>query len=283
MPKRYYGLLKPGIVYANAFIALATFLYASEWHLLWQSLLGMLIGLALVVGSACVFNNAYDRRIDRRMARTRSRALATGTIPLPRALAYGTLLGAAGFAALFFLVNALSFAAALFGFVAYVFAYTPAKHRTHWSTVIGSLAGAAPVAVGYAAALGRLDLSAALIFLALMLWQMPHFYAIALYRLEDYRAAGVPTLPLVSSSRTAKRAIIAHILGFILCECALFALGGAGYAYLVIALAPALFWARSAFRKAADTDETWGRRVFLASLIALFGFALALAFSPLLP
>ncbi|HVM58807.1 MAG TPA: heme o synthase [Candidatus Paceibacterota bacterium] len=282
MLERYYELTKPGIVYANALIALATFLYASGWHFALQSLAGMLIGLALVVASACVFNNAYDRGIDRLMARTKDRALAAGTIPVARALAFGTVLGVAGFATLFLLANALSCAAALFGFAVYVLAYTPAKHRTHWSTLVGSLAGAAPVAVGYAAATGRLDLTAGLIFLALALWQMPHFYAIALYRLEDYRKAGVPTLPLARTPRAAKRAILAYMLGFVLAECALFAIGAAGYAYLAIALASFAFWARAALQGFADPDDAWGRRVFLASLIALCGFALALAVSPLL-
>src|SRR5690348_2228318 len=157
----------------------------------------MLAGLAFVMASGCVFNNYIDRDIDAAMGRTKDRALVVGRISKRAAFVYGTMLGAAGFGLLVFFTNMLTVAVAGTGFFFYVFMYSLwSKRRTVHSTIIGSVAGATPPIVGYAATSGRLDLAAALLFLTLVLWQMPHFYAIGIRRFGEYAAAGIPILPV---------------------------------------------------------------------------------------
>jgi len=282
--RNYYRLTKPGIVYGNAFTTLAAFLYASRWHGSLALFFATLIGIGLVVASACVFNNVLDRGIDERMARTKERPLVTGAIRVPAALAYGAVLGILGLALLYIYANPLTAALALFGHLSYVLVYGWAKRASPWGTVVGSVPGAIPIVVGYTAVTGRLDVVALLLFLILVLWQMPHFYAIAMYRLDDYVAAGIPVLPARSGMRATKAHLLCYIIAYLVAVSAFMVLGHAGWAYLVIALGTGLAWAWRALAgwKAPD-DARWAKGVFFYSLIVLVAFSLALAFAPLLP
>lgn len=190
----YYQLAKPGIVYGNVFVTLAAFLFAAGWHFSFPLFFATMVGLALVIASACVFNNYFDRDIDKKMQRTKTRALAAGKISNTSALMYGAVLGLVGISLLYFCVNTLTAGVALFGFVTYVFVYTPLKHRSSAALWVGAIAGATPPVVGYTAVTNRLDLVAFLLFLFLFLWQIPHFLAIAVYRFDEYKTAGVPLL-----------------------------------------------------------------------------------------
>lgn len=152
----------------------------------------MMLGLALVIGSACVFNNYYDRDIDKKMLRTSTRGIASGKISGRSALLYAAILGVLGMYILYFYTTEFAYAAALAGFVVYVFAYTPLKHKTPYALFVGAIAGATPPVVGYAAATGTINTAALWLFIFLFLWQLPHFLGIAAYRYEEYAAAGVP-------------------------------------------------------------------------------------------
>ena len=187
----YYQLVKPRMVYGNLLVAAAAFAYASQ-GLDWMALGWALVGLAWIIGSACVFNNVYDRGIDANMERTKNRALVRGDVSVRGALVFGSVLLLAGTGMLFFFANMVTLAAALAGFVSYVFLYSPLKHRSPYALYVGAVAGGTPPLVGYAAATGMLDYTAALLFGFLFLWQIPHFLAIAVYRNDEYAAAGVP-------------------------------------------------------------------------------------------
>ncbi|MEK7612777.1 MAG: UbiA family prenyltransferase [Patescibacteria group bacterium] len=189
MIKDFYELTKPGIVYGNLLTLAAGFFIVSRDILLF---LASALGLALVIGSACVFNNYYDKDIDARMERTRHRALAAGRIATKNALIYAAFLGCAGFAILFLFTNLLAFGVALLGYAVYVALYTPLKHKTGLSLFVGAIAGATPPVVGYAAAAHTLDSTALWLFMFLFVWQLVHFAAIAIYRSDEYAAAGVP-------------------------------------------------------------------------------------------
>src|SRR5207237_330396 len=117
----------------------------------------------------------------------------------PSAILYGAFLGVAGFLALWIFTNIKTVMVALSGFVIYVAAYGFFKRRSSLGTIIGSFAGATPPVVGYLAVADQFDKAAIILFLILLLWQMPHFYSIAIYRLKDYRSAGLPVLPLKKS------------------------------------------------------------------------------------
>lgn len=203
--RAYYRLTKPGIVYGNALVAMAGFIYASNWPLHWALFAAMLAGLCLIIASACVLNNYFDRDIDANMARTVTRALVTGAVPLQSALIYGVALGIAGAALLFFFTNLLTLGVAVAGWVIYVFAYTPLKRLTPHALWVGALAGATPPVVGYVAVTNHIDSTALALFIFLCLWQVPHFLAIATYRHDEYSKAGVPLFITKTPSNRAKR------------------------------------------------------------------------------
>ncbi len=284
MLKDYYRLAKPGIVYSNVFTTLVAYLYASRWNIVPIPFLATIIGLGLVIGSACVFNNYLDRDIDRKMARTKNRALVSGAISMHDAIVYGIFLALVGFFLLLTQVNILTAALAFVGLIFYVVIYGLAKRASHWGTVVGSVSGAVPIVVGYVAVTARLDATALLLFLILVVWQMPHFYAIAMYRLNDYIAAGIPILPAQKGARTTKIHIVAYIVAFTIAAALLTISAHAGYAYLVVVSLIGLAWLYRAIMGFKTLDDTkWARQLFLFSLVVLVVFSVMLSVAAILP
>ena len=244
----------------------------------------MLTGVSLVMASACVFNNYIDRDIDDVMARTKGRALVTGEISERNALLYATVLGVIGVLLLAFLANALAAVVALFGHVAYVVLYGYAKRKTVHGTVVGSISGAIPPAVGYTAVTNNIDGLAVLLFLVLVFWQMPHFYAIAIFRLRDYKAASIPVLPVVKGIYHTKVEMLAYIFGFIFVAVSLTTLGYTGYTYLAVILLLGARWLQLALQGfSAKDDALWARQLFKFSLYVLLGFCGAISLDAFLP
>ncbi len=207
MIRTYYELTKPGIIYSNALTAIAGFFLASRETLDWGLLGATLVGLSFIMASACVFNNYFDREIDIRMERTKNRALAAGHISFRSAIIFALVLVFLGTATLALFTTALALGMALFGFFVYVFLYTPIKPRSATALYVGAVAGATPPVVGYTAVTNALDWYAFALFAALFLWQIPHFLAIAFYRYEEYKAAGVPLfIQHPPSAKTKRRA-----------------------------------------------------------------------------
>jgi protoheme IX farnesyltransferase len=181
-------------------------------------------------------------------------------------------------------VNMLTTEVALFGFLSYVLVYTPAKSRTHWAALIGTLPGAVPILVGYTAVANQIDVSALLLVLALIAWQMPHFYAIAIYRMQEYVAADVPVLPAKKGILVTKIHILAYIIAFTGVAVALFAFHRVGYAYLIVMLAVSLTWIWKSIKGFnTQNDAVWAKGLFLYSLIVLITYSIALAVGPILP
>lgn len=288
MFKEYYRLAKPGIVYGNLLTTLAAYLYISRWDLvtpaIWINFLATMIGLGLVIASACVFNNYIDRDIDKKMKRTKNRALATGAIPNEKALLFGSILWLIGITLLVAFVNFLTAFVALVGFVVYVFAYTFSKRVTRWSTEIGSVSGAAPIVVGYTAFAGHFDWIALILFLILVFWQMPHFFAISIFRTEDYALANLPVLPLKKGTRETKILTLVYMIAFALAVFALTWFHFAGYWYLVIVELASLIWYWHASRGFwAENEAAWARRLFFLSLTVLVIFCVMLSVAAILP
>jgi protoheme IX farnesyltransferase len=284
MFKRYYDLAKPGIVYGNIVTTLAAFLFASRWHIAPLLLAMTIIGLGLVIASACVFNNYIDRVIDGKMERTKNRALVIGTISSRAALMYAAILGAIGFLLLIFEVNILSACVAGVGFFFYVFLYSYAKRAGHLGALVGSVSGAVPILVGYTAVTDRIDATGVLLFLILVMWQMPHFYAIAMNRLADYRAAEIPVLPIEKGTRITKINIVIYIVLFILSICSLALIAHTSYIFLVVVGAASIWWLVKGVRGFTTTDDKkWAKNVFLFSLVTLLVFSFMLSLSSFLP
>lgn len=284
MFKTYYSLIKPGIIYGNAMTAVAGFLLASKGHVRIGLLLATLMGASLVIASGCVFNNYIDRSIDKKMARTKRRALVSGKVSGRSALMYATVLGVAGFLILALGVNALVVGIGVIGLLDYVIFYGIAKRRSVYGTLVGSISGATPVVAGYCAVTGHFDAAALILFFILAIWQMPHFYAIATYRHDDYAAASLPVLPVIKSMRITKLNIAVYIAGFVLATAALSIFGYAGYTYLGAMVLIGLAWLRLAIQGFWRHDDTkWARGLFGFSLVVLLVFSVLISLDAVLP
>jgi protoheme IX farnesyltransferase len=282
--KTYYRLTKPGIIYGNLLTATAGFLFASRWHIHAALFLSTLFGTALVIGSACVFNNYIDRGIDLTMARTKKRALVTGDVSTAAALSYAVTLGVLGFGCLVLGTNSLTVIIGAVAFIVYVAAYGFMKRKSVHGTLVGSIAGAAPIVAGYTAVTDRLDGAAILLFLMMAIWQMPHFYAIALYRYDDYKAAKIPVLPVHTSVTAAKRQIMIYISLFIIVSSFLTIYNYTGYIYLSVMLLLGLLWLYRGIKGYKQTDTArWARKQFFFSLIVVLGMSVMVSLGPIVP
>lgn len=280
----YYHLTKPGIVYGNALSAIAGFLLAAGTNFDLWLFLAMLAGASLIMASACVFNNYIDQGIDKKMSRTKKRALVEGTISGRHALVYATILGMLGFGLLVFFTNTATVITGAVGFIFYLVIYGIAKRRSTLSTIIGSVSGSTPIVAGYVAVTGQFDTGAALLFLAMAFWQMPHFYAIAMYRSADYAAAGLPVLPVKKGSRLTKINMVAYIVAYAATLAALTLAGYTDFVFLGVMTLLCLYWLRLGILGFSAPDEiAWAKRLFGFSLIVLLGFCALLSLEVVLP
>jgi protoheme IX farnesyltransferase len=265
--KAYYLVTKPGIIRGNAVHVLAGALLASTaGFLAWKELLGVLIGTSLIIASACVANNYMDRGIDSRMKRTKLRPSVTGTISLKNAMIYAAVLLIAGLLILYATTNAYVIAIGLTAYIIYVFVYGLAKRRTVHSTLIGAIPGALPAMAGYVAIDGQLSIGAWLVFLLVFAWQMPHFYAISLFRRQDYKDAGLPVLGVVKHIDMVKRYILAYIFLYVVAITLLIAARVVGPPAGLLLLSGAAYWVFVYFGKNTE-DRKWALSIFGASLV----------------
>jgi len=276
--RAYYQLTKPGIIYGNAIAAIAGFLLASRGSIDFLLLIVTLAGISLVIAAACVFNNYLDRGIDTHMARTKKRALVTGTIRGRHALAYGTILGILGFAVLLLWTNTITVILGVIAIVTYVVLYGYTKRTSVYGTIVGSIAGALPPAAGYTAVSNSFDTGAWLLFLTIVFWQMPHFYAIAIYRMKEYAAASIPVLSVKKGVHITKWNIMAFTVAYTVTAPLLTIYGYATYFYGIVSFALGLAWLIKGMKgfKAVD-DNAWARGMFFFSLLVMLGWAAALA------
>ncbi|WP_016587868.1 heme o synthase, partial [Yersinia pestis] len=270
MIKQYLQVTKPGIIFGNLISVIGGFLLASKGDIDYPLFLSTLLGVSLVVASGCVFNNYIDRDIDKIMERTKNRVLVKGLIDPKVSLIYASVLGIAGMLLLYVAANALAMMLAVIGFVIYVGVYSLyMKRKSVYGTLIGSLSGAAPPVIGYCAVTGQFDTGALILLLIFSLWQMPHSYAIAIFRFKDYQAANIPVLPVIKGISVTKNHITLYILAFMVATLMLTLSGYAGYKYLVVAAAVSVWWLGMALRGyKATNDSVWARKLFVFSIIA---------------
>jgi protoheme IX farnesyltransferase len=203
----------------------------------WGTFAATMAGLALACGGASALNHVMDRDIDIHMARTDRRPVAAKRVAAPRALEFGLALSAFSFVLLACATNLLTALLALIGNLFYVVVYTGyLKRRTAQNIVIGGAAGAVPPLVGYAAVSGNLTLTALILFLIVFVWTPPHFWALALLIQRDYRAAGVPMLPVVRGASETARMIVRYSALLVLVTLLPVVTGELGWAYAVFAV-----------------------------------------------
>jgi protoheme IX farnesyltransferase len=231
-------------------------------------MLWLLAGTALIVGAANTLNMWLERDIDCLMARTRNRPLPQGRLDAAIALRFGGIQGALALPALA-MVNAVTAALGLLALLLYVGVYTPMKQRSHLATWVGAVPGAMPALMGWTAATGRVELPGLAVFGVLFFWQVPHFHAIAMYRLRDYDAAGLKTLPGTHGIAAARRAIALYLVVQVAVSLALVPLGVTGSLYLATAAVLGAGVLVQGFGGVRRGDAKWARGVFLASIVYL--------------
>ncbi|MBS0621399.1 MAG: protoheme IX farnesyltransferase [Verrucomicrobia bacterium] len=275
----YYLLTKPGIILGNLITVAAGFLLASTAGIDVGLFFATLMGLAFIIASACVFNNFIDREVDKKMERTKKRPLAAGLISGNRAIVFAIFLGIIGNALLLLFTNLLALLVADIGFFIYVLLYSLWKCRTIYGTAIGSIAGATPPVVGYCAVSGRFDLGAILLFAILVLWQMPHFFSIATYRLADYSSAAIPVLPVQKGMKRTKVHMVLYIAAFMVATLMLTLFHYTGYIYLAVTLCLGLAWLLLCLKGFQSTNDTvWGRKMFILSLVIITALCVVIPF-----
>jgi len=277
--KNYLLLAKPGIVFGNLASACGGMMLASPGGLPPAFLLLALAGIAGVIACGCVLNNYIDRDIDGTMRRTRGRVLVKGLVAPAAALRYAWVLGGSGLALLYTQATPLSAFCAAIGLTIYVVAYSLYfKRNSVHGTLIGSLAGAMPPVIGYTAVAGAIDLAALLLFTMFSLWQLPHAYAIAIFRRDDHLQAGLPVLPLVRGLGAAKRRIAFCILLFTVTAALLSLCRYTGGLYLALVMLLGGGWLCFALAGFFLRDsQRWGRGIFLFSLVIAIAVSVLMA------
>jgi len=236
---------------------------ASTW--LWA-----LLGIGLAVGSANILNMVLERRTDALMARTAMRPIPAGRVSADSAIIFAAILGAASQAVLIIQVNPITALLGAFALMTYAFVYTPLKRRTPAALLVGTLPGAAPPLMGWTAATGKIDAPGLVLFGILVVWQIPHFLAIAVYSAPEYKNAGIQVVPLVRGERVAIIQTILWSIVLIPMSLLLIPLDIATWLYGITALAGGfwLLWL-SVLGLGSDDKDAWARRFFRATLIYL--------------
>lgn len=274
----YLALTKPGIV-RMCLIMTAGGLWLAPVRASWSVWLAALIGSSLAVASANAFNMVWERDGDRLMGRTRNRPLAARRIGVLGSSLFAGALGLAAMLVLGLGTNLLTMGLAAFALLSYVLIYTPLKRRTPLALVIGAVPGAVPPLLGWTAVTDSLDVPGAVLFGILLVWQMPHFLAISIFRQQEYAAAGIRCVPVVRGETVAKVQAIVWAALLIPVSMALTPLGVTGDFYMVVAAIAGLvflgFAVRGLWREGA-ANMRWARQLFGLSLVYLPAVTLAL-------
>ncbi|MBA9084405.1 protoheme IX farnesyltransferase [Fontibacillus solani] len=266
--KDFIALTKPGILRSNLIAAFAGFWVASHWELEYGKLILTLLGTMLIMASSCVFNNYFDRELDTKMDRTKDRVLPTGKLAPKIVLWYAVILGIIGLSVLFAFSGPLAGVFGIIGMLVYVVIYTLwLKRNSTWSTSVGAISGAMPPLIGYVAVSGSVDLGAILLFALLFLWQPPHFWALGIRRVEEYRAAGFPLLPVVKGIPRTKLQMIPYLVLLVPIPILMYMYNYTGIWFLVIGEALSLMWLFMALKGFRSQDnDAWAKKVFLFSI-----------------
>lgn len=277
--RHYLQLTKPGIVRGNLIAAAAGFFLASQGQIDWLLLLAVCVGTVFIVASGCVFNNFIDKDIDALMQRTRQRELVRKIIPESHALILALVLGVVGFFVLYQWTTLYAFAFGVLGYVVYLVFYSlHYKRKSVYGTLIGSLSGACPPVIGYYAVTNSLDAGGAVLFLTFCIWQIPHSYAIAIYRFNDYKAASIPVLPVRSGITRTRYHMMGYIAAFGIAALTLNYLGYVGGWYALGMGLVSLYWlyiTKVGYQKMPL--KQWGRRLTGYSIVSIMAFCLLIS------
>jgi protoheme IX farnesyltransferase len=275
----YFALLKPRVMSLVVFTGIAGLAVApGNLHPVLAAV--AVLCIAVASGAAGAINMWYDRDIDAVMERTCQRPIPTGKVEPSEALAFGVILASGAVMLMFLATNAIAAGLLAAAVLFYVFVYTMwLKRRTTQNIVIGGAAGAFPPAIGWAAVTGDVGIEAAILFLLIFFWTPPHFWALALYRKDDYAAAGVPMLPVVHGVRETKRQMLLYTVLLVPLSLAPCFFSFAGWSvYGTVAAVLSLIFLALAVAVWQDESDRSAKRMFGYSIFYLFGlFAILIA------
>ncbi len=264
---QFYVLTKPRVVQLIVFCALIGMLLAQPGWPDWRLAAAATAGIWLVAAAAAAFNCLVEQQIDRRMQRTAGRATAKGEISTPTTLAFSALLCAVGSAVLYVWVNPLTMWLTFATFVGYAVVYTVVlKPLTPQNIVIGGASGAMPPVLGWAAMTGDVGPQALMLCLIIFLWTPPHFWALALYRAEDYRKAGLPMLPITHGPEFTRLQVLLYTIVLFAATLLPFVYGMSGWIYLAAAVALGLAFMAYAWQLWRNYSDALARRTFRFSI-----------------
>lgn len=276
--KQYLELTKPRVVLLIVFTAVIGMFLAVPGMVPLRPLIAGTAGIWLAAASAAAINHLIDQRIDRLMARTSQRPLATGALKPMQVFVFAVVLGALSMAILILWVNPLTAALTFASLIGYAVVYTAyLKRATPQNIVIGGAAGAAPPVLGWAAVTGSVHPYALLLFLIIFVWTPPHFWALAIFRRDDYSRAQVPMLPVTHGVTYTRWHVLFYTILLVVITVLPYLTGMSGLFYLGGALVLGAGFLYYAIRLLNPPDEFFAMRVFnysIVYLMALFAFLL---------
>ncbi|KTD33676.1 polyprenyltransferase (cytochrome oxidase assembly factor) [Legionella nautarum] len=274
----YLELCKPRVVALMLLtVVVGMYLAAPGWIAL-TTLFASLVGIGFCAGSAATINHLVDKRIDAIMARTKQRPIAGGRVSVKQALYFATILAALGLAILILFVNPLTATLTFISLIGYAGIYTGyLKRATPQNIVIGGLAGAAPPMLGWTAVTNQLDPQALLLVLIIFTWTPPHFWALAIYRIEEYKNAEIPMLPVTHGVPFTKLNVLLYTILLLVVTALPFVVGMSGWLYLAGASLLGirfLYWAIILYRSEQPAVAMRTFRFSIVYLMMLFVFLL---------
>jgi protoheme IX farnesyltransferase len=276
--RQFYALTKPRVVQLIVFCTVIGMLLAEPGWPDWALVVPASLGIWLVAAAAAAFNCLVERTIDARMIRTAWRPTARGQLTAAHTLVFAAVLCAAGSALLYVFVNPLTMWLTFATFVGYAVIYTVVlKPMTPQNIVIGGASGAMPPVLGWVAMRGEIGPEALMLFLIIFLWTPPHFWALALYRVEDYRKSGLPMLPVTHGSEFTRLQVLLYTLVLFAATMLPFAIGMSGLIYLIAALGLGARFTGYAWALWRRYSDALARKTFRFSIVYL-----ALLFAALL-
>jgi protoheme IX farnesyltransferase len=283
LARQYWLLTKPRVTRLALFCALIGMVLGSESLPPLERVIKAMAGIWLLAGSAFAVNSLLERHVDAKMARTRMRPLVRGELTPLQALLFSGLIGGLGIWVLYELVNPLTMWLTFATFVGYAIVYTVLlKPYTPQNIVIGGLSGAMPPVLGWAAVTGQAPAQAWMLALIIFVWTPPHFWSLALHRIDDYRRSGLPMLPVTHGARLTKLHILLYTVVLVATTVLPFATGQSGPLYLAVALALGAVFLAYAWRLYRADDDRLAWPTFRYSIVYLAALFTALLVDKLL-
>ena len=275
--KNYYELCKPNVVLMMLLCALVGIILASDTLLPLIEILVPLVGIGLCSGSAAAINQIIDREADAEMARTDKRPIPQGEISVTNASIFAFVIGVLGVLILIYFVNSLTAILTIFALGGYAFIYTIfLKRATPQNIVIGGLAGAAPPLLGWASVTNTIEPNALILVLIIFIWTPPHFWALAIYRKDDYAKQSIPMLPVTHGVAFTKLQIVLYTIILFLVSLFPYIVLMSGTIYLTSAIILSSLFLFYSIRLYLSDDDKYAMQTFWYSIYYIFLIFIAL-------